>query len=163
MNIYIYIYIYIYPVALRAISATVPTSFFVLCSLFFVPQGSKKTNPQSNNNYQKWRPKLTGNHEKVLGEVLGPFWFQGSPGDEKDPKTDLATPPPRDPVGEQILTFCRFCGAFSCCFFECRFGRSSGPILSGFWEVFKESFEHFSLFFDVKRKLRNVILHCYLQ
>ena len=28
--IYIYTHIYIYPVALRAISATVPTSFFVL-------------------------------------------------------------------------------------------------------------------------------------
>ena len=102
-----------YPVALRAISATVPTSFFVLCSLFFVPQGSKKTNPQSNNNYQKRRPKLTGNHEKVtpggsrrlLGEVLGPFWFQGSPGDEKDPKTDLATPPPGTRLGSIFLLF----------------------------------------------------------
>ena len=87
-----------------------------------------------------------------MGEVLGPFWFQGSPGDEKDPKTDLEDPPPRDPVGEQILTFCRFCGAFSCCFFECRFGRSSGPILSGFGEVFKEIFEHFFIIFRCEAK-----------
>ena len=48
-------------------------------------------------------------------------------------------------------------------FVECRFGRSSGPILSGFGEVFKEIFGHFLLFFEVKRKLRNVILHWYLQ
>ena len=165
------IYIYIYPVALRAISATVPTSFFVLCSLFFVPQGSKKTNPQSNNKYQKRRPKLTENHEKVtpggvpeargggLGTILVPRVVRR----RKRLENGLGGPPPRDPVGEQISTFCRFCGAFSCCFFECRFGRSPGSILSGFGEVFKEIFERFLLFFDVKRKLRNVILHWYLQ
>ena len=59
-------------------------AYFVLCSLFFVPQGSKKTNPQSNNNYQKRRPKLTGNHEKVTpggapgarGEDLGTILVQ---------------------------------------------------------------------------------------
>ena len=59
----------------------------------------------------------------------------------------LGDPLPRDPVGKQILTFSRFCGVFSCCFFECRFGRSSGPILSGFGEVFKEIFEHVFIIF----------------
>jgi hypothetical protein len=155
-----WIYIYIYPVALRAISATVPTSFFVLCSLFFVPQGSKKTNPQSNNNYQKRRPKLTGNHEKVtpggvpeaLGGGLGTILVPRVARRRKRPENGLGDPPPRDPVGEQILTFCRFCGAFSCCFFECRFGRSPGSILSGFGEVFKEIFEHFFIIFRCEAK-----------
>ena len=82
-----------------------------------------------------------------MGEVLGPFWFQGSSGDEKDSKTDLEDPPPRDPVGEQISTFCRFCGAFSCCFFECRFGRRPGPILNGFGEVFREIVEYVFMIF----------------
>ena len=87
-----------------------------------------------------------------MGEVLGPFWFQGSSGDEKESKTDLEDPPPRDPVGEQISTFCRFCGAFSCCFFECRFGKSPGSILSGFGEVFKEIFEHCFIIFRCEAK-----------
>ena len=76
-----------------------------------------------------------------MGEVLGPLWPPGAPGDEKEPKTDELQPPPRDPVGDQILTFCRVCGSFSCCFFESRFGRSPGSILSGFGEVFQEIFE----------------------
>ena len=98
---------------------------------------------------KKWRP---GGSRRLLGEILGPFWSQGSPGDEKEPKTDLEDPPPRDPVGKQILTFCRFCGAFSRCFFECRFGMSSGPILSGFGEFFKEIFEYFFIIFRCEAK-----------
>ena len=65
----------------------------------------------------------------------------------KRAENGLGDPPPRDPVGEQILTFCRFCGSFSCCFFECRFGRRPGPILSGFGEVFKEIIEHVFMIF----------------
>ena len=95
----------IYPVALRAISATVPTSFFVLCSLFFVPQGSKKTNPQSNNNYQKRRPKLTENHEKVtpggvpeaLGGGLGTILVPRVARRRKRPENGLGGPPPQGP------------------------------------------------------------------
>ena len=98
-------YTYIYPVALRAISATVPTSFFVLCSLFFVPQGSKKTNPQSNNKYQKRRPKLTENHEKVtpggvpeaLGGGLGTILVPRVARRRKRPENGLGDPPPQGP------------------------------------------------------------------
>ena len=98
------------PVALRAISATVPTSFFVLCSLFFVPQGSKKTNPQSNNNYQKRRPKLTENHEKVtpggvpeaLGGGLGTILVPRVARRRKRPENGLGDPPPGTRLGSKF-------------------------------------------------------------
>ena len=79
--------------------------FFVLCSLFFVPQGSKKTNPQSNNNYQKRRPKLTENHEKVtpggvpeaLGGGLGTILVPRVARRRKRPENGLGDPPPQGP------------------------------------------------------------------
>ena len=57
MLIYIYIYI---PVALRAISATVPTSFFVLCSLFFVLRSTrlKENKPTKQQQLPKTASKI---------------------------------------------------------------------------------------------------------
>ena len=85
------------------------------------------------------------------------------PGDEKESKTDFAIPPPGTQLGSKILTFCRFSLSFFYCFFECRFGRPPGVILGGFGKVFRYIFEHLLLFFDVKRRLGNVILCCSLQ
>ena len=89
---------------------------------------------------------------EALGGGLGTILVPRVARRRKRPENGLGDPPPRDPVGEQILTFCRFCGAFSCCFFECRFGRSLGPILSGFGEVFKEIFEHFFIIFQCEAR-----------
>ena len=103
---------------------------------------------------KKGRHQLIENHEKVTpGGGPGGSW-EGSWddfGSKGRPETKMNRkrtwrPPPRDSVGQQILNFSRFCGSFSCCFFECRFGRSPGPILSGF-EVFKEIFEHVFMIF----------------
>ena len=88
-------------------------AYFVLCSLFFVPQGSKKTNPQSNNNYQKRRPKLTENHEKVtpggvpeaLGGGLGTILVPRVARRRKRPENGLGDPPPGTRLGSKFRLF----------------------------------------------------------
>ena len=97
-----------------------------------------------SKHLSKWRPE---GFLEALGGGLGTILVPRVARRRKRLENGLGDPPPRDPVGEQISTFCRFCGAFSCCFFECRFGRSPGSILSGFGEVFKEFFEYVFWFF----------------
>ena len=48
---------------------------------------------------------MPGGVPEALGEVLGPFWLPGAPGDEKESKTGLGDPPPRDPVVRQNSNF----------------------------------------------------------
>ena len=84
---------------------------------------------------------MPGGFLEALGGGLGTILVPRGARRRKRAENGLGDPPPRHPVGEQILTFCRFCGSFSCCFFECRFGRPPGPILSGFGKVFKDIFE----------------------
>ena len=134
----------IYPVALRAISATVPTSFFVLCSLFFVPQGSKKTNPQSNNNYQKRRPKLTENHEKVtpggvpeaLGGGLGTILVPRVARRRKRHENGLGDPPPQGPGWGANFDFLSILWCFFLLFFWVSFWKESGFNFRWIWGVF---------------------------
>ena len=95
---------------------------------------------------------MPGGVPEALGRGLGTILVPRVVRRRKRLENGLGGPPPRDPVGEQISTFCRFCGAFSCCFFECRFGRSPGSILSGFGEVFKEIFDHFFIIFRCEAK-----------
>ena len=81
----------------------------------------------------------------------------------KSVENGRVTTPPGTQLGDQIRTFCQFCVSFLLLFFDCRFGRLPGQIWSGIGKVFKQFFEHFVNFVDVKRKLWNVIWICYLQ
>ena len=72
--------------------------------------------PKTTKNIRKRHQKLSKNHQKLrpggvpealgggLGTILVPKGVPGTPGDEKVPKTDFATPP-RDPVGRPNLDF----------------------------------------------------------
>ena len=123
--------IYIYPVALRAAPATAPGM-------------GPKTTKTTKNRYHK----LSKNQIKLrpggvpeglgggLGTILTPKSVPGTPGDEKVPKIDFATPPPGTQLEVKFGFFVDFVGFFSYCFFECRFGRPPGGLLSGFGEVF---------------------------
>ena len=109
-HIYIYIYIQL-PCGPSPPPCLLRSLFFVLCSSFHKAQRKQthKATTTTKNGVQNW-PKIMkkwrpGGSRRLLGEVLGPFWFQGSPGDEKDPKTDLATPPPGTRLGSKFWLF----------------------------------------------------------
>ena len=72
-----------------------------------------------------------------LGTILVPKGVPGTPGDEKVPKTDFVTPLQGPSWETKFGLFVDFVGLFSSRFFDCRFGRPPGTILSGFGEVFK--------------------------
>jgi len=95
---------------------------------------------------------MPGGVPEALGRGLGTILVPRGAQRRKSAENGLEDPPPRDPVGQQFLTFYRFCESFSCCFFECRFGRRPGPILSGFGDVFGEIFEHFFTSFRCEAK-----------
>ena len=86
-----------------------------------------------------------------MGEVLGPFWFpKVSKGRLETKKCRKLTsrPPPQGPSWEtKFGLFVDFVGLFSCRFFDCRFGRPPGTILSGFEEVFRQFFYIFFVSF----------------
>ena len=135
------------PCLLRSLFFVLCSLFFVLCSLFFVPQGSKKTNPQSNNNYQKRHPKLSGDHEKVtpgglpeaLGGGLGTILVPRGARTRKRAENGLEDPP-QGPSWETHFDFLSILFVFSCCFFECRFGRVSGSNFKWIWVGFLREF-----------------------
>ena len=58
-------------------------------------------------------------------------------------KTDEFAPPPAPSWETKFGLFVDFGGLFSHRFFDCRFGRFPGRILSGFGEVFGGIFEYF--------------------
>ena len=108
-----------------------------------------RNGPQNEKIFQKRHQKLKKNHQKLrpggvlealgggLGTILAPKGVPGTPGDEKVPKTDFATPPQGPSWETKFGLFVDFVGLFSCRFFGCRFGRPLGTILSGFGEVFR--------------------------
>ena len=102
-HIYIYIYIHIYPVALRAAPATAPG---------MGPRTMKTTEKGIRNLVKIVKNWCPGGSRRLLGEVLGAFWFQGAPGDEKESKTDLRTPPPGSQLGNKFWLFVDSVGFF---------------------------------------------------
>ena len=114
--------------------------------------------PKATKTTQNRHQKLSKNHQKLmpggvpealgggLGTILVPGAPQRCPRDARRRKrveNGLGDHPPRDQLGCQIRTFRRFCESFSSCFFECRFGRPPGSILSGFGKVFRKQNDHF--------------------
>ena len=69
--------------------------------------------------------------------ILAPKGVPGTPGHEKGSKTDELQPPPGPSWETKFGLFLDFVGLFSYRFFDCRFGRPPGTILSGFGEVFR--------------------------
>ena len=144
-----------------------------LCSLFFVPQGSKKTNPQSNNNYQKRRPKLTENHEKVTpggvpearGGGLGTILVPRVARRRKRRENGLGDPPPRDPVGRPNLDFLSILRSCFFCFFWLSFWEVSGSNFEWFGGGFGRDFWIFCHEFckiHEGRNIKNAILYWYV-
>ena len=118
--------------------------FFVLCSSFFVPQGSKKTNPQSNNNYQKRRPKLSENHEKVtpggvpeaLGGGLGTILVPRVARRRKRSENGLGDPPPQGPGWGANFDFLLILWCFFLLFFWVSFWKEFGSNFKWIWKGF---------------------------
>ncbi len=77
-----------YPVALRAISATVPTAFFVLACQSLQENEPTKRQKLPKTGIKNWA-KIVQNRRpegswRLLGEVLGPLWVPGVP--QRGPK-----------------------------------------------------------------------------
>ena len=128
--IYMYIYIYIYiPVALRAISATVPTSFFVLAcqrlhvsvdiSMIIFSHGVPRWHEVTEDcvtlasvlvTTKRGRQKLIENDEKLtpgrvpeaLGGGLGTILVPRVARRRKRPENGLGDPPPGTQLGSKF-------------------------------------------------------------
>ena len=127
----------IYPVALRA-----------------NPRHRARNGPQNEKIFQKRHQKLNKNHQKLrpggvpealgggLGTILAPKGVPGTPRHEKVLKPEQYDPPPGPSWETKFGLVVDFGGVFSHRFFDCRFGRFPGRILSGFGAVFGEIFEY---------------------
>ena len=96
-----------------------------------------------------------GGSWRLLGEVLGPFWSPGAPGDEEESKTDTLDLSPGTQLGHQIRTFCRFRESLSV--FFSFFSLFPSVVLEGFrahfrciWGVFRNVFKLLRTTFDEK-------------
>ena len=111
--------------------------------------------PKTTKNIRKRHQKLSKNHQKLrpggvpealgggLGTILAPKGVPGTPGDEKGRKRTSYNPPQGPSWETKFGLFVDSVGLFSSRFFDCRFGRFPGRILSGFGEVFGQIFEYF--------------------
>ena len=144
-----------YPVALRAISATVPTAFFVLACQSSPRKGTHKTKKTTKNRH----PKLSKNRPKstpggVLEALGGGFGTILAPGGA--PEGSQGRPEPKKwrkvrpffvaslffghPKITHFRYFFDFCGVCLGIFFGSGFGRPPGTIFGGFWSDFRHVF-----------------------
>ena len=92
--------------------------------------------PNYEKSFQNHEKVRSGESQKLLGGVLGPFWPPRVPQGRKVCKQGIVQPPPQDPFGVPNLYFSDLLGVYFPLIFGLAFGKAPGSIFHGFWTIF---------------------------